>query len=399
MRPRGPAIVIPDMRSVLIEIPASPSRSYEVLIGRGLLGELGERGALLLPRSSKRAFLIGDAGLPRALVECAAESLADAGFAVSSASIGAREDEKVLDTAARLLLQLASSRHERGDPVVALGGGITGDVAGFVAAVYRRGVPVIQCPTTLLSMADASVGGKTGVNLEADGSLRKNLVGAFHQPALVLIDTAALDSLPDRQLRSGLAECFKHGLIGHAVDPGLFEWTGRRLPAVLARDADTLAELIERNVRVKASFVSGDEREEKLPHEAGRMILNLGHTFAHAIETIPTLSPTSNPADAPLHHGEAVALGIVASCFTSASMGRLDPAAADRIRRTLADAGLPARIAGLPSDEDILAAMSHDKKSADGWVRVVLPVSIGRAVVVENPPEDAVREGIRAIRG
>lgn len=387
------------MRSVLIEFPALPSRSYEVLIGRGLLGELGERAASLLPRSSKRAFLVADAGLPQALVDLTARSLVDAGLAVSSVSIRAVEAGKSLDAASRLLERLASTKHERGDPVIALGGGITGDVAGFVASIYRRGVPVIQCPTTLLSMVDASVGGKTGVNLEADGSLRKNLVGAFHQPVFVLIDTAAIDSLPDRQLRAALAECFKHGLIGHAVDPGLFEWTERRLPAVLARDADTLAELVERNVRVKAWFVAGDEREEKPTHEAGRMILNLGHTFAHAIETIPHLSPTSNPADAPLHHGEAVSLGIIAACFTSASLGRLDPAAAERIRRVLDEAGLPSRVAGLPSDEDILAAMSHDKKVAGGRMRLVLPVSIGNAVVVEDPPEDAVREGIRAIRG
>lgn len=394
------------MTSVSIHFPASAPRSYDVVIGAGVLDELGPRAASFQPASTRRAFLAYDNALPAPLVERAARSLDRAGFAVTRASVRATEANKSLATFARLLESLGSTKHERRDPVIALGGGIVGDLAGFIASSYRRGVPFIQCPTTLLSMVDASVGGKTGVNLGAPAgpgagdaeTLKKNLVGCFWQPALVLADLSALDSLGERHFHAGLAECLKHGLIAHETDPGLFEWTLGALPRVRARDAATLAELVERNVRVKAWFVGDDEREEKPSAEGGRALLNLGHTFGHAIETLPGLSPTGDAADAPLHHGEAVALGLVAAGATSVALGRLLPADFGRIREAVRGAGLPDVVRGLPSSETILGLMAHDKKVAGGRLRLVLPVGAARCEVIEDPPTRAVIEGIEAIR-
>lgn len=388
------------MPSVTIQLPGAPSRSYSVEIGAGLLRGLGRKaaGAVGCAPEAMQSFLIADEGLPESLLAQAIDALAAAGLRVTTATVPASEEEKSLATVGRLLEQAAGIRLERRDVIVALGGGIVGDVAGFVAATYRRGVRVIQCPTTLLAMVDASVGGKTGVNLRVKGDLRKNLVGAFWQPALVLADTDALASLPDRHLRSGLAECLKHGLISHATDAGLLDWTLDHLDKALARDPTALAQLIERNVRVKATFVVADEREEMSSGEVGRALLNLGHTFAHAIETIPWVSPSVRPEDAPLHHGEAVALGLVASAYTASGMSRLPWADAERIRRCVEAAGLPTAVPGLPDDEVLIAAMAHDKKVAGGRLRLVIPVSLGRAEVVENPPYEAVRSGLAAIR-
>lgn len=388
------------MKTVPIQLAPLTPYSYDVLIGPGLLGEIGPRVAKAMGSVGQaRAFVIHDIGLPPGLLAAASASLRAAGFTVTAAPVRAAETAKTLDTFAALLVQLAGTRHERRDPIIALGGGIIGDLAGFVAATYRRGVPVIQCPTTLLSMVDASVGGKTGVNLDVGGDLRKNLVGAFHQPALVLADVSSLGSLPIRHLRAGLAECIKHGLISGATDPSLLDWTLDHLDSILACDAAALTELVERNLRVKASFVADDEREEKPAAEGGRALLNLGHTFAHAIETIPHLSPTGDPADAPLHHGEAVALGLVAAAHTSSAMDLLPWADAERIKRTVEAAGLPSRIEGLPSDEAVIDAMSHDKKVASGRLRLVLPVSIGQGRVIENPPSAAISTGLASIRG
>jgi 3-dehydroquinate synthetase len=426
------------MHTLPIHLPASPPRSYSVVIGPGILADLGPRAAAIQPAASRRAFLIHDDALPAAIISAAARSLETVGFAVTRAPLRATEADKSLDTFARLLDHLASTRHERRDPVIALGGGITGDLAGFVAASYRRGVPIIQCPTTLLSMVDASVGGKTGVNLSLQGchgqrsesssavgrgerltdspaqatpprpsalavapsevSLLKNLVGAFHQPALVLADTSVLASLPDRHLRAGLAECIKHSLISHATDPALFDWTTGHLPLIRARDPAALAELIERNIRVKASFVEGDEREEKPSSEGGRALLNLGHTFAHALEPIPTLSPTSNPADAPLHHGEAVSLGLVAAAAASLALQRIANPDFQRIKGALTAAGLPVAVRNLPPDDHLLAAMAHDKKVAAGRLRLVLPVAPARCEVIDDPPRAALRAALAAIR-
>lgn len=371
-------------------------RAYEVRTGAGLLGSLGAIAAEILGRTPRAAFVVFDANVgPHA--QGAIASLRGAGCQVAQASINATEPHKSLDTFARLLAEMGAARIERSDPVIAVGGGITGDLAGFAAAAYRRGVPVVQCPTTLLSMVDASVGGKTGVNLDVAGTLQKNMVGAFHQPALVLADIDTLATLPDREFRAGLAECVKHALLDGGPDgPGThLPWIEANLGMILARHSETLIELITRSVAFKAMVVADDERELL---EGGRALLNLGHTFAHAIETLGHISPTASPADAPLLHGEAVALGLVAAATTSAHLGRAGTDLPAQVRAMLARCALPVAVAGLPDTRELLRLMGADKKTTGGELRLVLPEPGCRASVVAAPDERAIVAGWEAVR-
>jgi 3-dehydroquinate synthase len=372
-------------------------RSYDVVIGSGTLASLGATVAGSAPAKPRRAVLAFDQGLPTKTVEVIERSIAAAGIALVRFGLTATEERKSLDQLAALLAFMAGERVERSEPLIALGGGIVGDLAGFAAASYRRGIPFVQCPTTLLSMVDASVGGKTGVNLPGPGqSLLKNMAGAFHQPRAVVIDVTTLNSLPDRHFRAGLAECIKHGMIAADWgDPSLAEWTAARLPRILARDSSALTELIARNVRIKAAVVQEDEREEAA--DGGRALLNLGHTFAHAIETIATLSPDGDPAHAPLLHGEAVALGLIAASATSEAAGHAPTGLRTATESRLSAAGLPTRIAGLPDAPELLARMAHDKKVSAGRLRLILPTAPGHAAVFEDVPESAVRTGWDAV--
>jgi 3-dehydroquinate synthase len=376
-------------------------RSYDVTIAPGALGRLGASvNASRTPACSPVALVFDDR-LPGSLVSTCERSLAAAGFRPLAHPLKATESNKTLARAGELLGWLAIHRLERPHPIIALGGGIVGDLAGFAAATYRRGVPVIQCPTTLLAMVDASVGGKTAVNLsdpEGRGELLKNMVGAFHQPRAVVIDTDALDSLPDRHFRSGLAECIKHGMLGADFgDPQLLDWTADTLDRIATRKPDSLVALIGRNLSIKASVVQRDEREEL--DLGGRALLNLGHTFAHAIETIPTLSPDGGPGLAPLQHGEAVALGLIAAATTSEAAGRCPTGLAARIGALIAAAELPVRLQGLPSTQRLLERMAHDKKVLSGKLRLILPVDWGRAAVFDDVPPAAIAAGWDAIRG
>ncbi|MDX2117816.1 MAG: 3-dehydroquinate synthase family protein [Planctomycetota bacterium] len=375
-------------------------RSYDVEVGAGVLSALGSLTRQRVGARASRAMLVHDAGLPAGLVDSAKATLGAAGFAVSEATVEADERHKTLATIERLCLAMARAKIERGEPLIALGGGIIGDAAGFAASMYRRGVPVVQCPTTLLSMVDASVGGKTGVNLDLGDAKpsKKNLLGAFHQPALVLADVSTLRSLPGRQLRCGLAECIKHGLLAAEFgDAGLLSWIDANLDAMLAMDAAALGELVARNVAIKAKVVAGDEREEA-EDGGGRALLNLGHTFGHAIEPIKSLSPDADPTHAPLHHGEAVALGLVAACRCAGLMNLVDASLGERVGALLTRAGLPTRVRGLPPTDDIVEAMSHDKKVLGGVLRLVLPVGEGRCRVVTDAPMHAVRAAIDSLR-
>jgi len=299
---------------------------------------------------------------------------------------------------------LFRSRLGRWDPIIALGGGIVGDVAGFVAATYRRGVPVIQCPTTLLSMVDASVGGKTGVNLETDGVLRKNMAGSFWQPRAVIADTETLASLEPRVLRAGLGECLKHGLLSGETDPKLYDWTIEHLDEIRALDRATLVELVARNVAHKASVVLADEREESA-HGVGRAALNLGHTFAHVIETIPHLSPTNDDADSPLMHGEAVLLGLVASAAVSVSLGKFDAEKAEALRSRIESLGVCTRLRGLPENAELIERMHSDKKVRGNQLRLILPTNRGTAEMISlgaspTSPDPAIANaGWDAVRG
>lgn len=371
--------------------------SYSVRVGPGLLGLVGPACREMFP-GARRACVIADAGVPGRLVDGAARSLTDVGFGVGRTAIAPTEQGKSLETFGRLLGELLASGHERSDPIVAVGGGIVGDVAGFAAASYRRGCPIVQCPTTLLSMVDASVGGKTGVNLihPGTGRLLKNMAGAFHQPSLVLADTETLGSLPERVYRAGLGECVKHALLSAPFgDADLLEWTERNAAPIARRDPAIMPELIARNVAVKAAVVATDERETAA--SGGRALLNLGHTFAHAIETIERLTPSGRPEDSPLMHGEAVALGLVAACEAGAALGLTAPRLGGRVRTLLQTLGLPTNVAGLPGAASVIEDMRADKKSRGGKLRIVVPTTSGACTTVDAPDESALIRGLAAI--
>ena len=340
-------------------------RSYPVLIGRGLLrdptpwrGMFPNAGRILVVTNEIVArwylapLLAGLPGTATALV------LPDG------------ESEKTLANVERIFEALATTRLTRDGTVVALGGGVIGDLAGFAAACWMRGVRFVQVPTTLLAMVDSSVGGKTGVNI-ARG---KNLVGAFHQPSLVVADLAALDTLPDRELRAGLAEVVKYGAIG---DADFFAWLEAHAAALCARDPEALARAVAQSCTHKARIVARDERES-----GERALLNFGHTFGHALEQVTGY--------ATLLHGEAVAIGMLQAARLSAALGLADDRAARRLEALLVAIGLPtAPPAGL-DPVVLLDAMALDKKASAGSLRFVLWHGIGEARVVEAVPRSAV---------
>jgi 3-dehydroquinate synthase len=265
---------------------------------------------------------------------------------------------------------LAEARVARDGTVIALGGGVIGDLAGFAAACWMRGVRFVQVPTTLLAMVDSAVGGKTGVNLP----LGKNLVGAFHQPALVLADIATLDTLPDRELRAGCAEIVKYGAIG---DAEFFAWLEANSDRILARDGVALAHAVAASVAHKARVVASDERES-----GERALLNFGHTFGHALEQVAGFGT--------LLHGEAVAIGMLQAARMSAALGLASPDDADRLAGLLRQFGLPVEAPTAQDPEALLAAMTLDKKAAGGTPRFVLWRGIGSALLVDDVPREAV---------
>ena len=278
------------------------------------------------------------------------------------------EQHKTLQTAGWVLDALVANKMNRDATVLALGGGVVGDIAGFAASCYQRGIGYVQMPTTLLAQVDSSVGGKTGVNHSGG----KNLIGAFYQPRAVIADTDALATLPDRELRSGLAEVIKHGVVW---DPLLFTWLERKMPQLLARDAESLSYAISRSCEIKATIVARDEREHDL-----RAILNFGHTFGHAIEAATSYEKYL--------HGEAVALGMLLAMDLSQRMGLIDAALKERLRTILARAGLPTeapRIGAARAYE----LMQMDKKVLGGAVRLVLLEKLGRAIVTDQYPKAA----------
>jgi 3-dehydroquinate synthase len=377
-------------------------RAYDVVVGPGVLTSIGERVRRLLPHV-RRALIVADDNVPHHFATFATNSLEAESIDATTFPAHASEKRKSLRTVEAILNDAALRRLERTDVIVALGGGVIGDLAGFAAATFKRGVAVVQCPTTLLAMVDASVGGKTGVNLlvpDAEGrpTLLKNMAGAFWQPSLVLADLDTLKSLPMREFRAGLAECIKHSLLAGKSDPDLASFTQDRLASVLDLDTVALAELIRRNVAVKAGIVVADEREEAASADGGRAVLNLGHTFAHAIEGVHTAHPSGQPELAPLLHGEAVALGLVAAARMSEALDFFSGPTADTVEQLVADAGLPIRCAGIPDNETILRTMRHDKKARSGEVRFIVPVAHGECRVIADPPTGAVIAGLNAIR-
>jgi 3-dehydroquinate synthase len=352
---------------------------YPVLIGTGLLERLDE----LLP-----AFPGAEAAAVVASPPVAAASgrvgraLARSGLAIHQLEVPAGEDAKRLEVVAGLYERLAAVPTRRADPVVAVGGGATTDVAGFAAATWLRGVPLVNVPTTVLGMVDAAVGGKTGVDLDAG----KNLVGAFHQPVAVVADLDTLAGLPVAEVRSGLAEVAKAGLAG---DPALAEALARSAGPAVAADPDALAPLVEGAVRVKAAVVGADEREDAGDGPVGRLMLNYGHTLGHALERLAGYRG--------VRHGEAVALGMVFAARVAEAIGLARPGLADGHVELLAALGLP--VGGVRLDPDrVLAAMASDKKHRKG-LRLVLLRRPGQPEVVTAPDRQVLVAAIRSLAG
>jgi len=362
----------PVMPSVSVVFPA---HRYAVVIEPNALDRLGECVRAVAPAS--RAALFVDPAVSETLAPRAHAALERAGYGVVVHVLAGGEASKSLDSVRVLYDVLLERRLERGAPLIALGGGVTGDMVGFVAATYLRGVPFVQCPTTLLAMVDSSVGGKVGVNVPQG----KNLIGAFHQPLAVVADTLALRTLPARELRCGLAECIKHAVIR---DPSLFAWTKVKMRALLAQDAVALAELVARNVSIKAAVVMEDEKETGV-----RAHLNFGHTFAHAIEAVVGYGE--------ILHGEAVALGMLAATTLAASAGLCAADLRQEVEEIVALTGLPVR-ANLPDDARLLAAMALDKKVARARIRFVLPTRLGCVEVHDDLEPEAIRVAWASIR-
>jgi 3-dehydroquinate synthase len=350
-------------------------RAYDVVIGHGLIAEAGARIAPLLKRA--RIAVVSDTTVAGLHGEALRASLAAAGIAAEFIAIAPGEASKSFAGLADLSDRLLALELDRGDLIVAFGGGVVGDLAGFAAAIYKRGIDFVQIPTTLLAQVDSSVGGKTAI----DTPRGKNLIGAFHQPRLVLADLDVLGTLPPRERRAGYAEVIKYGLLG---DFGFFEWLELHGPEVIAGDSGALIHAVARSVEMKAEIVAEDERE------AGRRaLLNLGHTFGHALEAEVGFGDG-------LLHGEAVAVGCAQAFRFSAAQGLVSAQDAQRADRAIAAVGLPTRIdqvAGGPFAADRLVGhMAQDKKAEGGRLTLVLARGLGETFVAKDVDAGALRD-------
>ena len=349
-------------------------RSYPIYIGSGLLGN----GDLLKPHiHGKQVAVVSNETVAPLYLEALHKTLhkAQDGYQVIDIVLPDGEQYKNLDVLNRIFDSLLEHRHGRTTTLIALGGGVVGDMCGFAAACYQRGVNFIQVPTTLLSQVDSSVGGKTGVN----HALGKNMIGAFHQPQCVLADVGVFVTLPDRELSAGLAEIVKYGLMD---DAAFFEWLERNMDQLVARDEQTLTEAVLRSCQSKAEVVAEDEKEG-----GRRALLNLGHTFGHAIET--------HQGYGNWLHGEAVATGMVMAVDLSVRLGKIDPVVADRTRALLERANLPVDPPANMSPDDFLQLMSVDKKVIDGQLRLVLLSALGQGVVTGDTPPKLLLEQLK----
>jgi shikimate kinase/3-dehydroquinate synthase len=369
--------IVPGAGPIAVPV-ALGSRSYEVLIGPGLIGDagrlIGERlGAV-------RTAVVTDSNVAAHHLDALEAALGQSRAVTVVLQPG--EATKCFVELASLTEKLLSAGIERRDAVVALGGGVIGDLTGFAASILRRGVRFVQIPTSLLAQVDSSVGGKTGINTPRG----KNLVGAFHQPALVLADTSVLTSLPRRELLAGYAEVVKYGLLG---DASFFDLLERDAVRLLGNDPGALAGAIETSVRAKAAIVARDETET-----GDRMLLNLGHTFGHALEAWAGFSTR-------LLHGEAVAIGMAQAFRYSASRGLVAPAQAERVERHLRAVGLPTRVAdipgpGAPTVDELFALMAQDKKVSRGRLTFILVRGIGEAFVTRDVASSDLRAFLAA---
>ena len=349
---------------------ALSERSYPIHIGAGVLRRAGP---LLASLAVRDAVVVTNATVAAHWQAPLMASLADGGVRAQVVTIPDGEAHKNWDTLQAVVTRLLELRCERSTTLVALGGGVVGDIAGFAAAVYQRGMPFVQVPTTLLAQVDSSVGGKTGIN----HPLGKNMIGAFHQPRAVLIDTDCLATLPPRELAAGLAEVIKYGAIR---DAAFLAWLEARMDALVARTPADLAHAIRESCRIKAEIVAADEREQ-----GERALLNFGHTFGHAIENALGYGQWL--------HGEAVAAGMVVAADVSRRLGRIGEADVARLAALVARAGLPTTSPAL-GFERWMALMGRDKKVVGGTIRFVLLDALGRAAVTAGVPEDVLRDAL-----
>ena len=351
------------------------NRSYDIQIGTDLLRNLGPECVPLSLRG--RCAIISDKNVVRRFGQAAQRSLSQAGFEPTLITVPPGETAKSLKSVQFCYDQLAAARLERKSFIVALGGGVVGDLAGFVAATYLRGMAFVQVPTTLLAQVDSSVGGKVGVNLRAG----KNLVGSFHQPRLVLCDLSTLRTLPQREYRAGLAEVIKYGII---YDRALFESLERALPALLKREPQAIAEVVARCCQIKAEVVQQDETESGL-----RAILNFGHTIGHGLEAISRYGKYL--------HGEAISIGQVAAARMSRSLLGLPDDEAERIENLFKHAGLPTRVPlSRLQRQKLFAAMSLDKKVSGGELKFVLARRIGEVEFGRPVPRELIEETLNS---
>jgi 3-dehydroquinate synthase len=353
------------MKKVKVELG---SNSYEIRIGNELLTRTGlwlkEKGF------SGKAAIITDATVKGLHGEALSRGLTNAGFNVTTLEVPAGEEYKSLATAGRLYQELTDSYAERTTLILALGGGVIGDLAGFVAATYMRGVPLIQVPTTLLAQVDSSIGGKVAVDY---GHL-KNTIGVFYQPKMVIADIDTLKTLPEAELSNGLAEVIKSAIIRNRK---FFNFLDKNLERARSLDTAVLEEIVLETARIKAEIVARDEKESGL-----RGILNYGHTIGHALETVSNFQ---------LKHGQAVAIGMLAAARISSRMGILDKSDEIRLTNMITKAGLPTKIPNL-NTEDIISAMKHDKKVLQDKTRFVLLKSIGNAFITDEVSPSLVEE-------
>lgn len=355
-----------------------PGRAYDILIGAGELDRLDDHLATRI--HSRRATIITDSHVGPFYLSRAAAALVKHGIDVHALTIPAGEPSKSSVELSRLYDELSKRRHGRDEPVIALGGGVVGDLAGFAAATWQRGVPFVQCPTTMEADIDASIGGKTAINHSAG----KNLIGAIHQPILVCIDVTCLSTLTRRDLVAGLSESIKHAI---AFDAPFFAWHESNVTKILAGEPATMVELVRRNCEIKARVVEEDERESATS-AVGRAALNFGHTIGHAIEAEGGYS---------LRHGEAVALGMVAEMEIAVRCARMAPEARDKAGALIAAMGLPTKCPIPMNTESVFARLATDKKVKSGKVRYVVPNQIGCVEWLADAPDADVRHAISSV--
>lgn len=363
------------MTRIRVHLPAAPAspagdspgaadRSYDIVCGRGILASCGEA---LRTAGARRAVVIADAAVAATHAAAALDSMRAAGIETMALVVPSGEASKSAAQAERLWTECGRLSVDRGTHVVAVGGGVIGDLAGFVAATFARGLPLWQVPTTLVGQVDSAIGGKTGINLAAG----KNLVGAFWQPRGVLADIDTLATLPDREFLSGLAEVVKYGMI---LDADFFAWLEQHATELRAREPRSVTRAVERSAAIKAGVVERDERE----HTGLRAALNYGHTFAHALETAAGYGT--------LLHGEAVAIGMALAARLAATLARIPQDVVIRQDRLIEACGLPTslRTAGTLDPDLLLSIMGRDKKTLDGRLRFVLPNKIGCVDIVDH---------------